>query len=61
VAWWDALDDLGRDAGAANRGVYSIPAHFAEPGEYRVRGLFHKAIVPRYQFSVYSTGTLPGI
>jgi hypothetical protein len=28
VAWWDALDDLGRDAAAANRGVYSIPAHF---------------------------------
>ena len=59
VAWWDALDDLGRDAAAANRGVYSIPAHFVEPGEYRVRGLFHKAIVPRYQFSVYSTGNPP--
>ena len=59
VAWWDGTDDLGRDIDAANHGVYHLPAQLVAPGTYRVRGLVHDAIVPRYEFSVYSPGTPP--
>lgn len=59
TVYWDGLDDLGQDADAASHGVYRIPAHFVDPGEYKVRGLFHSAIVPRYQFTVNSPGSPP--
>lgn len=59
TAWWDGLDDTGRDADAARHGVYSIPQHFVEPGQYHIRGLVHPAIEPHYQFTVYNTGTPP--
>src|SRR6185437_3312448 len=44
IAWWDGLDDLGRDPDAARHGIYHIPAAFVSPGRYRVRGLYRKAI-----------------
>lgn len=56
TAWWDGADDLGRDTEAARHGVYHIPAQFVQPGHYRVRGLYHKAIDLRYEFSVYNAG-----
>jgi hypothetical protein len=56
VAWWDGLDDLGRDADAARHGLYQIPARFVAPGEYRARGLAHAPIHLRYEFSVYNAG-----
>ena len=59
VVYWNGLDDLGQDADAASHGVYRIPAHFVDPGNYKIRGVFHKAIVPRYKMSVYSTGNPP--
>ncbi|MCD0490328.1 hypothetical protein LPB86_18975 [Pedobacter sp. MC2016-14] len=59
VAWWDGLDDLGRDIEAAKHGVYKIPAKFVVPGEYKVRGLVRGEITTTYEFPVYTTGTPP--
>ncbi len=56
TAWWDGADDLGRNADAANHGVYLIPTHLVAPGHYTVRGLTHKAIDLHYEFSIYSAG-----
>jgi hypothetical protein len=57
VAWWDGLDDRQRDPEAARHGVYHIPERFVEPGRYRVRGLWRKAIDLRYEFSIYNAGS----
>ncbi|HVJ45518.1 MAG TPA: hypothetical protein VM511_03965, partial [Luteolibacter sp.] len=59
TVWWDGTDDLGRDADAADHGVYNIPVRFVEPGQYRVRGIIRDAIRPHYEFSVYTTGNPP--
>jgi hypothetical protein len=56
VVWWDGTDDLGRDTEAARHGLYHIPSAFVAPGLYRVRGLFHKGIDLRYEFSLYTAG-----
>lgn len=57
VAWWDGMDDLGRDTEAPRHGIYQIPARFVPPGEYRVRGLTRAKIDLRYEFSVYNSGS----
>ncbi|MHA3772192.1 hypothetical protein ACXR0O_11715 [Verrucomicrobiota bacterium sgz303538] len=57
VAWWDGTDDLGRDQDAARHGLFHIPEQPVVPGNYRVRGLFHKGLELRYEFSVYNAGT----
>lgn len=59
IVWWDGTDDLGRDKAAIDHALYSIPRQLVTPGEYRVRGLWHKPIVPRYEFSVYAGPTNP--
>jgi len=59
VAWWDALDDLGRDNEAAAHGVYHIPGAMVKPGSYRVRGLTRRRIDLRYETTVYNPGTPP--
>ncbi len=59
TAWWDGLDDLGRDVDAADHGVYHIPARFINPGAYRVRGLVRGEIKPKFEFSPYTTGNPP--
>jgi hypothetical protein len=59
VAWWDGCDDLGRDLDAARHGLYHLPAQPVAPGEYRVRGLFHKGLDLRYEFSIYNAGNPP--
>lgn len=57
VAWWDGTDDLQRDPAAARHGIYRIPERFVEPGRYRVRGLWRKAIDLCYEFSIYNAGS----
>lgn len=57
VAWWDGMDDLGRDTEAAHHGLYHVPGQYVPPGTYHARGLFHKAIDLRYEFSVYNAGS----
>jgi hypothetical protein len=59
TVWWDGLDDLGRDTGAAGHGVYRIPSKLVSPGRYTVRGLVHGEIKTTYEFSVYSPGDPP--
>jgi hypothetical protein len=59
IAWWDGLDDLGRDNGAAAHGVYHIPGALVKPGTYRVRGLTRRAVDLRYEMTVYNLGVPP--
>ena len=56
VAWWDSMDDLGRDIEAARHGIYNTPGTFVAPGTYRVRGLARKQLDLRYEFSIYNGG-----
>ena len=56
TVWWDGSDDLGRDVEAANHGLLRIPTQPVAPGEYTVRGLWHKDIVPVYEFGAYAPG-----
>ncbi len=56
IAWWDGSDDLLRDPEAAKHGVYNIPTRPVAPGQYKVRGLWHKPISLKYEFSVYNAG-----
>jgi hypothetical protein len=59
IAYWDGLDDLGRDADAAHHGLYHVPGKAVMPGTYRVRGLVHPKIKVAYEFPVYSAGKTP--
>ncbi len=59
TAWWDGLDDLGRDPEAARHGLYHIPGKLVAPGAYRVRGLVRPPLEVRYEMSVYSHGQPP--
>ncbi|MDB4766056.1 hypothetical protein OAG71_00055 [bacterium] len=56
IAWWDGSDDLLRDRSAAQHGVYHIPTRPVDPGNYKVRGLWHQPLKLRYEFSIYSAG-----
>ncbi len=59
TAWWDGLDDIGRDPRAYDRGVYSIPGKIVAPGQYRVRGLWRPELKLRYQLTPYNQAKLP--
>jgi len=59
VAFWDGLDDLGRDRDAAQHGLYQIPARLVDLGTYHVRGLAHAPLQLRYEFAVYNPGEPP--
>ncbi|MFM0013568.1 NHL repeat-containing protein [Paraburkholderia sediminicola] len=59
TAWWDGLDDLGRDPDAAAHGQYHIPGRLVAPGTYRVRGLVRPAIKVQYEFNPYDEGHPP--
>ncbi|MBA3936287.1 MAG: hypothetical protein H0X38_02410 [Planctomycetes bacterium] len=56
VAWWDGMDDLGRDVEAARHGLYHVPGQFVAPGTYTVRGLTLKPLDLRFEFSLYNAG-----
>ncbi|MES2595948.1 MAG: hypothetical protein V4662_11460 [Verrucomicrobiota bacterium] len=56
IAWWDGSDDLLRDPEAAKHGVYHIPTRPVAPGNFKVRGLWHKPVKLHYEFSIYSAG-----
>jgi hypothetical protein len=59
IAYWDGLDDLGRDTEAARHGVYHIPSKPVPASTYRVNGIVHQKINTSYEFSVYTTGNPP--
>lgn len=56
TAYWDGLDDVGRDPDAARHGVYDIPGKLVPTGTYRVRGLVRRAINIRYEMMPYTHG-----
>ena len=57
TAWWDGMDDLGRDPEAARHGLYSVPGQFVAPGTYTARGVTLKPLDLRFEFSPYNPGT----
>ena len=57
VAWWDGLDDLGRDSDASSHAIYYIPGKMVAGGTYRVCGLVRDAIDLRYQMAVNTHGS----
>jgi len=59
TAWWDGLDDVGRDPEAAGHSVYHVPGKMVSAGAYSVRGLFRKQIDLRYQMAPYTNGKPP--
>jgi len=59
VAWWDGLDDLGRDTNAAAHAVYHVPGKLVAPGQYRVRGIVRPEIKLVYEMTPYSAGDPP--
>jgi hypothetical protein len=59
VAWWDGLDDLGRDTDAARHAVYHVPGKLVAAGTYRVRGLVRPAVDLRYEMTAYHPGDPP--
>ena len=59
VAWWDGLDDLGRDVQAAGHGLYHVPGDLVTPGTYQVRGLTGPAVSLKYQLSPDNAGEPP--
>jgi hypothetical protein len=59
TAWWDGLDDLGRDPNAAAQAKYRVPGTLVVPGNYTVRGLYRQKVDLRYEFAVYNPGQPP--
>jgi hypothetical protein len=59
TVYWDGSTDTERDLDAAKHGVYNIPSHLVAPGNYEVRGLWHKSIKLSYEFSINSEGIPP--
>ena len=61
TVWWDGLDEsnthLFHVPGSAI--YYRIDGSLVTPGEYRVRGLAHQEVAPKYEFAVYSGGQNP--
>ncbi len=54
--FWDGLDDLDRDVGAASFGVYHVPGKVVPVGEYTVRGLVRPKIGLTYEIAPYTNG-----
>ncbi len=59
TAWWDGLDDRGRDYEAAEHHQYRIPGALVAPAKYHVRGLVRDELSLTYQFSFYTNGKPP--
>jgi hypothetical protein len=59
VAWWDGLDDLGRDIDAAKHGLYHVPGELVKQGKYTVAGFAAPAIEMTYEVSVDHAGSPP--
>jgi hypothetical protein len=61
TVWWDGLDESDAHTifipGKAL--YYRIDGSLVSAGGYRVRGLTHKAVAPKYEFAVYSGGQSP--
>ncbi len=58
TVYWDGLDESGRIDGPY-AGIYKMIGQPILPGNYSVRGLYHKQFDLKYEFSVNSPGTPP--
>jgi hypothetical protein len=61
TVWWDGLDETNSRMFLI-RGhsiYYRIDGSLVPAGEYRVRGLTRQAVVPKYEFAVYSGNQSP--
>ena len=58
VAYWDGLDESGK-INEAYHGVYEVRGALVTPGSYTVRGLWHKPLDLRYEFTAYNSGNPP--
>ncbi len=59
VAWWDGLDDIGRDTDAAGHGLYHVPGDLVKEGRYTVKGFVAPPIEITYEISVDNAGSPP--
>jgi hypothetical protein len=59
TAWWDGLDDVGRDLDAAEHAVFHIPGKLVAAGQYRVRGLVRPSVNLSYKSTPYTNGQPP--
>lgn len=59
VAWWDGLDDLGRNTDAAKNGTYYVPGKAVRPGRYHVRGVVRPPLSVTYELNPYTNGSPP--
>lgn len=57
TVWWDGLDES--NAHMTKKFYWRIDGSLVSAGDYRVRGLTRQAVVPKYQFAVYSGGQSP--
>ncbi|RYF46241.1 MAG: hypothetical protein EOO38_14495, partial [Cytophagaceae bacterium] len=58
VVYWDGLDESGRVNESYN-GVYDVQGKLVTAGTYKVRGLVHKPLDLRYEFTLYNAGQVP--
>ena len=56
VAWWDGLDDRGRDTDASSHAIYFVPGQLVQSGTYRVSGLVRQAIDLHYVMTANTNG-----
>ena len=57
TVWWDGLDES--NAYLTEKSYWRIDGALVSAGEYRVRGLTRQAVMPKYEFAVYSGGQSP--
>ena len=58
TVWWDGADE-SRGVARDPDGIFRTQGKLVQPGNYRVRGLWHKGIDLFYEFSVYTAGKPP--
>lgn len=58
VVYWDGLDESGR-VNESDNGVYDVQGKLVKAGAYRVRGLWHRPLDLRYEFTIYNAGQVP--
>ncbi len=58
VVYWDGLDESGRVNESYN-GVYDVQGKLVMAGTYKVRGLVHKPLDLRYEFTLYNAAQVP--
>jgi hypothetical protein len=58
TVYWDGLDESGR-VNEGYHGVYQVQGTLVAPDVYTVRGLSHKPVDMRYEFTPYNAGSPP--